>query len=370
MHGMRLGINALRMATSLVAAAALAAACSGSGARESGAGTPGAGTPGAGTPQANATAPTDLSPPPFTPPAFGTPVECVPVEPQTFESEKSLADRVPEGKIAFVSFRDDYKGQANREIYVLTPDSSTPVNLTRNSCADDEPDWAPDGRKIAWESDRDGDFEIYTMNADGSDVAQLTHDGGAVAARWSRDGKLIAYSRGGTIMVMNADGSNPHAVLIAASESDELCKTGGFPGGWSPDSTRIIYYAASAIQQVGHVCIVSLDGSVETVVSQPPGYNVEPVWSPDGKRVAFRAIRDGNHDIYVYDLESKTEQRLTDVPALDSEPDWSPDGEWIVFGSNRDSGLSTDIYIMRSDGSDVRRLTDHPAKDSYPVWSP
>ena len=351
-----------------LAVAALAAGCSGSGA-----GGPEERTPGSGTPEGAATVPTDLSPFPFTPPAFGPKVECVAVEAQTFDTEKSLTGRVPEGKIAFVSFRDEHNGDSNREIYLITPDNPTSVNLTRNSCADDEPDWAPDGERLAWSSDRDGDFEVYVMNADGGDVTQLTVDGGALSPRWSPDGNLIAYSRGGTIMVVNADGSGPHAVLssTAEAEGENLCDSGGFPGGWSPDSTRITYYAASAIDQVGHVCIVSLDGStVETVVSEPPGYNVEPVWSPDGGRVAFRSIRDGNHDIYVYDLDSKTEQRLTDVPALDSEPDWSPSGEWIVFGSNRDSGLSTDIYVMRADGSEVLRLTDHEAKDSYPVWSP
>ncbi|OGR99860.1 MAG: hypothetical protein A2V88_10820 [Elusimicrobia bacterium RBG_16_66_12] len=282
-----------------------------------------------------------------------------------------MAQALPTGKIAFVSFRDEYEGAPNREIYLISSDGSGPINLTRNSCADDEPDVSPDGTKIAWFSDRDGDAEIHVMNADGSDVTQLTTDGGAVSPRWSPDGEHIAYARGGTIMMMNADGSDPVIVLPGQPEPDveNLCETGGFPGGWSPDGSRIVYYAASITTGIAHVCTVTLDGQVETVVAEPPVYNVEPVWSPDGERIAFRSIRDENHDVYVVELADGSERRLTETAALDIEPDWSPDGEWIVFGSSRDA-IATDIYIMRSDGSDVRRLTEHPAKDSYPTWSP
>ena len=343
--------------------AVFAAACGGGSA-------PKEGTP-AGTP--TGPAPTGATPTGVAPFVAPSPVPCVSVAPVASTSTIPLGQLLPVGKIAFASFRDEYQGRPNREIYLISADGSGPTNLTLNSCADDEPDLSRDGSKIAWESDRDGDFEIYVMNADGSGVTQLTTEGGAVSARWSPDGRRIAYSRGGAIKVMNADGGDPKVVLAGGPESaaPDLCHTGGFPGGWSPDGTRVIYYAASLARQVGNVCTVSVDGlEVKTVVSQPPVYNVEPVWSPDGKRIAFRSIRDGNHDIYVVDADGGSEQRLTDVSALDTEPAWSPDGQWIAFASNRDTGVATDIYIMRADGSDVRRLTDDPAKDSYPVWSP
>jgi Tol biopolymer transport system component len=341
-----------------------ALACGGNGAA------PQDGTPEEGTPTE---APADVTPTVVTrtPIVMPTPVPCVEVEAEPATSTIPLAEVLPVGKIVFVSFRDEYEGRPNREIYVISADADGPVNLTRNSCADDEPDLSSDGSKIAWESDRDGNFEIYVMNADGSDVTQLTTDGG-LAPRWSPDGQRIAYTRGGTIKVMNADGSASVVVLAggAEEEGEDLCQSGGFPGGWSPDGSRIVYYAASVAGAVGHVCTVTVDGSdVEVVVSEPPVYNVEPVWSPDGKLIAFRSIREGNHDIFVVKLEDGSEQRLTEIDALDTEPDWSPDGEWIVFASNRD-GVATDIYVMRADGSDVRRLTEDPAKDSYPGWSP
>lgn len=346
--------------TLAVALAAFALACDGDG---------GASREGTPTEAPADATPGDVQRSPIVPP---TPVACVPVEPEPSTTTIPLAEVLPMGKIAFVSFRDEYEGRPNREIYLISADSDGPVNLTRNSCADDEPDWSPDGSKIAWESDREGgNFQIFVMNADGSDVKQLTTDGG-LAPRWSPDGKLIAYTRGGTIQVMNADGSNPEVVLGAdpGAPAEELCQSGGFPGGWSPDGSRIVYYSASVSGGGGVVCTVTVDGSkVEVVVSEPGVYNVEPVWSPDGKLIAFRSIRNENHDIFVVSLEDGSERRLTEGDALDSEPDWAPDGKWIVFASNRDA-IATDIYVMRADGSDVRRLTEDPAKDSYPVWSP
>jgi TolB protein len=350
-----------------LAVTVLAVACDGNGAAPED-GTPAESTPAESTPSETP----GISPiPARTQIVEATQVPCVSVDAKPSTSTIALGELLPVGKIVFVSFRDEHEGRPNREIYAISAESDELVNLTRNSCADDEPDLSADGTRIAWESDRDGgDFEIFVMNSDGSDVTQLTTDGG-LAPRWSPDGQRIAYTRGGSIHVINADGSDPTLVLQAGiEEGEDLCQAGGFPGGWSPDGSRIVYYASSLATAVGHVCTVTVDGSeVDTVVSEPPVYNVEPVWSPDGKLIAFRSIRDGNHDVYVVNLEDGSEQRLTEIDALDIEPAWSPDGEWIVFASNRDA-VSTDIYIMRADGSDVRRLTEDPAKDSYPGWSP
>ncbi|HEU5321854.1 MAG TPA: Tol-Pal system beta propeller repeat protein TolB, partial [Methylomirabilota bacterium] len=136
------------------------------------------------------------------------------------------------------------------------------------------------------------------------------------------------------------------------------------------DSRRITYYSASVSRGIGQVCIVDVaTGEIEVVVAEPPVYNVEPAWSRDGRYLAFRSIRGGNHDVYTWDLETASERRLTDDEAPDIEPGWSPDGEWIAFPSGRDNPFF-DIFIMRKDGSDVRRVTDDPAKDSEPVWAP
>jgi len=295
------------------------------------------------------------------------------VEESPQETSIALDEAVPAGKIAFVSFRDEYEGNPNREIYLVSSDGMGPVNLTRNSCADDEPDWKPDGTKIAWESDRDGDFEVWVMDADGSNPTQLTTNGG-LAPRWSNSGELIVFSKGPGLLVMNADGSDQRVILDVGRDPESPCLAGGFAGGWSPNDDRVIYYAtvpaADSAAGLGVICTVNVEtGGVEELVRQEGILNVEPVWSADGRFIAYRSIREGNSDVYVTDIEDGSERRLTDFDGLDTEPDWSPDGEWIVFATNRDE-LATEIYVMRADGSDLRRLTDDEAKDSYPVWAP
>ena len=92
-------------------------------------------------------------------------------------------------------------------------------------------------------------------------------------------------------------------------------------------------------------------------------------WSPDGRRLAYRSIRDANFDIYVIGVDGTNERRLTTDEAIDLLPDWSPDGTRITFTRNR-GGVSA-IYTMSStDGSDVRQLTDDSLGAGLSVYSP
>ncbi len=273
----------------------------------------------------------------------------------------------PTGRIAFVTFRD-----GEREIYIMNSDGSGQTNLTNDPVPDDEPDFSPDGDKIVFTSERDRSLDLYEMNSDGGGLRRLTTEpSGDLSPRWSPDGSHIAYSAGGTLAVINADGSGRKVIMDSQLEATaEPCRAGAFLGGWSPDGQRLVYYSASVTRSLAWLCIVDVDGSnVQVLTEDPSGWNVEPVWSPDGQRIAFRSHRDGAPEIYVLDLETGEERNLTNHPAADVEPEWSPDGNWIAFASIRDSP-NFDIFIMRADGSDVRRLTTDEAKDSYPVWAP
>lgn len=275
-------------------------------------------------------------------------------------------DTLPTTKVAFQSRRD-----GPGEIYVLQSDGSQ-LNITNDPSEDQNPDWSPDGTKIAYSSNRAGTFDIYVANADGSGLVKLTDDGaGDESPRWSPDGKRIAFSRVGSLMVMDSDGGNVSMVLKGESEftASSLCETGGFVGGWSPDGTELVFYASSLRQDIGHICIVDLDGAnLRTVASEPPGYHVEPSWSPDGERIAYRAILEENHEICVVDADGTSTTNLTSNQATDIEPDWAPDGDWIVFSSNRSDDF--ELYAISSDGSELLRLTADPGKDSEPSWSP
>src|SRR6266540_1762763 len=111
----------------------------------------------------------------------------------------------PDGtKIAFVSNRD-----GNAEVYVMNAaDGSGLVNVTNDPGSDFAPSWSPDGTKIAFQSDRQTDFAVWAMNADGSNPTRLTDPSTAAGApSWSPDGTRIAYEQGGDLWVMNVDGS-------------------------------------------------------------------------------------------------------------------------------------------------------------------
>ena len=277
------------------------------------------------------------------------------------------SDAEPVGKIAFVAFRD-----GNQEIYIMNADGSDEQNLTNHAAADFDPDISDDGSRVAFVSKRSGGSAIYVMNSDGSGLNEIPNTTGGLSPRWSHDGTRLAFSSGGSIYVISVAGEDRLLLMEAKDEASAVpCRAGGFPGSWSPDDERVAYYSASASRSIAQVCSVGVDGDGPEVIAQAPdAFLVEPVFSPDGRSIVYRAIVDSQHDIWIVDTESGERTNITDDPDLDIEPSWSPDGAWIAYGSLRPGEPHFDIFIMRPDGSDVRRLTEHPAKEANPVWGP
>ena len=287
-----------------------------------------------------------------------------------------------QAQIAFSSNRD-----GNYEIYVMDINGDNPQKLTNHPHADINPSWSPDGKRIAFMSARDGHgghgpsiYEIYVMDADGGNQHRLTNNPSDDRyPSWSPDGKRIAFEsdrdaegkpHGIDIYVMDADGGNQHRLTNNLTEDQ-------YPS-WSPDGQRIVFSA----RREGHV-VHNLDITYEIYVMDADGDNqqrltnnrnneLSPVWSPDGERIAFSSDRKGdwqNFEIYVMDADGGNLQRLTENRIIDRNPSWSPDSKRIAFSSYKPRDWeSLEIYVMDADGGNLQRLTNNPNADVGPAW--
>ncbi|MGA9363425.1 MAG: T9SS type A sorting domain-containing protein [Bacteroidota bacterium] len=263
-------------------------------------------------------------------------------------------------KIAFHTTRD-----GNFEIYVMNADGTGQTRLTTDPSTDWGSSWSPDGTKIVFSSYRDGNQEIYVMNADGANQTRLTNDPAAdYQPSWSPDGTRIAFvsTRDGNdeIYVMNADGSN-QTNLTHSGRTD-------YSPSWSPDGSQIGFVSDRSGND--ELYVMNADGTNPTRLTYNPSYEWRPRWSPDGLRIVYQfySFQDGTHEIYVMNADGSNPINLTNNPAEDGEPAWSPDGTKIAFNSDRDG--NQEIYVMNADGTNPTRLTTTLAGEWGAVWSP
>ncbi|MBU1879667.1 MAG: hypothetical protein KJ734_12015, partial [Chloroflexi bacterium] len=255
----------------------------------------------------------------------------------------------PDGtRLAFVSWQDG----GNQEIYVAQVGgakgeiaSPEPINLTNHPATDEAPTWSPDGTQIAFTSWRDGNQEIYAVNADGTGLTNLTNDPAEDSSpAWSppAGGQWIAFTsvRDGVpgIYVIPA----PWTSAGAAAPIRLTSGSGGGDSLWSPDGKRIAFVSKSSN---GNTEIYMLDvaaalegsaGAESVRLTNNPATDVPIAWSPEGTQLAFETDRDGNWEIYIVNADGSGLTRLTADPAEDRAPSWSPDGAQIAFASDRD----------------------------------
>ncbi len=268
------------------------------------------------------------------------------------------------GKIAFYS-----NLEGNFEIYVMNVDGSDVRRITHNTVSDISPVWSPDGTKLAFVSRRDGNSEIYVMNANGSGQTRLTRSPEAdFSPAWSPDGTKIAFASArdghGEIYVMNVDGSEPTRLTNLVGDD--------FDPVWSPDRARLAFVSNRLSNS--DIYMMNADGSEQKRLTDANGNY--PAWSPDGTRLLFTAKRGQKVELFVLSLSSLRLTQLTLYPAHAASPGWSPDGTRIIFVSDNATDVAVsdaeqnEIYVMNADGSGVTRLTENVFNDGGPAWSP
>lgn len=258
-------------------------------------------------------------------------------------------------QIVFVSERD-----GNPEIYVMDADGSNQTRLTEEDAVDDMPVWSPSGAEIAFVSERDGNPEIYVMNVDGSNVRRLTEDDAVdQTPAWSPDGSKIAFvsDRDGNpeIYVMSADGSN----VLRLTENDSL---DAMPA-WSPDSSQIVFVS----ERNGERGFFSTLPEGGTPTAMNTGDNAawsNPAWSPDGQRIAFTAQNGETVELRSFNLPTSPDEPLFDEDVRVGHLSWSRDVNWLVFGSESED--NQDISIVLINKQESEQLTTDEALDYAP----
>jgi prepilin-type processing-associated H-X9-DG protein len=261
------------------------------------------------------------------------------------------------GKIAFDTDRD-----GNGEIYLMSPDGTNQINLTNHPANDGSTEMSANGSRIAFTSDRDGNAEIYLMNADGSNPTNLTnHPAFDGQASLNADGSKIVFTslRDGTsdIYSMNTDGSN----LMQLTDNTALNQQPSF----SADGSKIVF--SSSRDGNLEIYIMNADGSNQTRLTEHAATDMDPQLDANANKIVFRSQRDGAIEIYTMNADGSNLTRLTSNDFGDFFPTFSPDASRIAFLSTRDGGNS-EIYVMDADGSNQQRLTNHAAADSHPSW--
>lgn len=228
--------------------------------------------------------------------------------------------------------------------------------------------------RLAFHSNRGGEFDIYAVNPDGTRLAQLTSSAGDdMWPVWSPDGRKVAYKRSGDIYVMNADGTG----------QKKLTPRAGNPL-WSPDGEKVAFVT----NRDGdiEIYVVNADGTGMMNLTNSSGRDEDPAWSPDGSKIAFTSSRDrvssdpfrsDLSEIYMMNADGTGQTRLTSTATLSSNrtglPSWSPDGTKIAFAARSSPG-QTELHLINADGTEMTQLTETPDFSIDAVhestWSP
>lgn len=262
--------------------------------------------------------------------------------------------------LVFTSERDS----DNPDIYSVSSAGGDVQRLTNTSATEKDPKWSPQRDKIAFLSDRGDDFELYIMDSEGeSEQVAVGGDGERKDFAWGPDGNRIAY-------VSDHEGKDFIYVKDLLLNQKFRLSTIDAPqslGSWSPDGEWIVFSVLSGDRQGIHR---KNPGGVDEV-QLTENADSDPIYSPDGKLIAFISTRDSDAtEIYVMTEEGQEERNLSRKSGADFDFDWAPDSKNLVFVSEREGEGVPEIFLISTDGDDPVRLTTNNSIEKTPRFSP
>ena len=278
----------------------------------------------------------------------------------------SVPAKAPEtAKIVFTSRRD-----GNFEIYIMNLDGSDQKNLTQHRAKDTSPIWSPTGEQILFTSDRGGIEDLYLMDPDGTNVRQVFKKLiGREFPTWSPDGKALAYHRFHTFSIYTA----------SSDGKDETEVADGLWPAWSSNGSEIAFMASKFVWGENgnlqlpkvRVQIVNLQTHVEEELLPGETSMFDPAWAPDSAQIAFswrgRAVG-GSMGIHVANRDGSGLRKIIDAGEgmAAFNPSWSPDGNELVY--NKGIGGVRDLFKVAVDGGAPERLTHRQGDNFKPDW--
>ncbi len=217
----------------------------------------------------------------------------------------------PDGRrLAFSSNRE---GPGTDNIYIMNMDGTDLHKITSTpGFKNASSSWFPDNRRLAFVSNRTGHWQVYTMNDDGSAVRQvITSNQDTINVAVSPNGALLAYTCAREICVANSDGTNARVLLQNGLPKDHLA--------WSPDSSLIAYTQANVNTNKTSIFVLDLQGNARELIANG-GW---PAWSPDGHQIVFSSDMPGVANLYVYNLDTGQVNQVTRTSAADVTPVWA-----------------------------------------------
>jgi serine/threonine protein kinase len=269
------------------------------------------------------------------------------------------------GIVVFADARGDNQ---TLQIVSINLDNWIETQLTDDPDANNSyPIASPDGRWVAFQSDRDGDFDIYIMNRGGGQLQRMTFNEVADRiASWSPDGEWIVYTS-------DSEGNGTYELRRVSLDglNDELLFNNGQRIGhprYSPDSRYIIFTIGADPRNAGTWEIGRLDTETDELVllTNNDVRDASPVFSPDGQTIMYITFDGSDNAIATMDINGNNQQILYDTSGSDWAASYSPDGQFIVFTSNLDG--DDQLYLMTADGRSAQAITSDGGL--YGSWIP